>query len=238
MNSPNLTLVNPVTKQSSVAVTVSGARGLSGIAEITPDVFAVIGGKGIYKVDFTGATPTATLIKTITEATNLNGLSAFTNDTVLVADAGKGNVLRFNVNTGDYSIAVADPTMNPSGAIGFGIDGIRYRDGVLWYTNIFRNSMHQVPVDATARATGAVTTLWTNLMGDDLCFGPNGKLYITTNGRNSVVEVDPATWTAGSTPKVVATVQGSTSCSFGRTEADKNVMYVSAGQGVFSVQIT
>lgn len=234
MNSANLYTVDPVAKTSSTAVVVTGASGLSGIGEITPDVFAVIGGTGIYKVDFTGATPKATLIKTITEASNLNGLAVLNNDTVLVADAGKGSVYRFNTTSGEYSVAITDPTMAPSGSIPFGIDGIKYKDGVVWYTNIFKNSFHKIPVDDTGKATGAVTTLWTNLMGDDLCFGPNGKIYIATNGGNSVVEVDAAV----GTPKSIASVTGSTSCGFGRTEKDKNVLYAGAGQGIYAVTVT
>ena len=202
--------------------------------DIIPDVFAVIGGKGIYKVDFTGSAPKSSLIKTITEASNLNGLAVFNNDTVLVADAGKGSVYKFTISTGEYAVALTDPTMAPSGGIPFGIDGIKYKDGTVWYTNIFKNSFHKVAVDpVTAKATGAVTTLWTNLMGDDLCFGPNGKIYVATNSKNSIVEVDPAV----GKPTVVATVTGSTSCAFGRTEADKNVIYVGGGQGVFSATI-
>ena len=233
MNSPNLYLVDPAEKKSSTGVVLTGASGLSGIGEITPDVFAVIGGKGIYKVDCTGSAIKATLVKEIKEASNLNGLASFTNDTVLVADAGKGNVYRFNMNTGDYSVALSDPTMAPTGGIPFGIDGIKYKDGVVWYTNIFKNSFHKVPVDATGKATGAVTTLWTNLMGDDLCFGPNGKIYVATNGKNSVVEVDPAV----GKPTVVASVTGSTSCAFGRTEKDKDVVYVGGAQGIFAATI-
>jgi sugar lactone lactonase YvrE len=233
MNSANLYAVDAVAKTSSTAVVVTGASGLSGIGEYAPDLFAVIGGKGIYKVDFTGATPKSSLIKTITEASNLNGLAVFSNDTVLVADAGKGNVYRFNVNTGEYSVALTDPTMAPSGGIPFGIDGIKYSNGVVWYTNIFKNSFHKVAVDATGKATGAVTTLWTNLMGDDLCIGPNGHIYVATNGKNSVVEVDPAV----GKPNAVASVTGSTSCAFGRTDKDKDVLYVGGGQGVFSVTL-
>lgn len=234
MNSANLYSVDPVAKTSSTAVVVSGAQGLSGIGEYAPDVFAVIGGKGIYKVDFTGGAPAASLIATINEANNLNGLCTFDNRSVLVADAGKGNVYKLNVNTGEYAVVLEDPTMAPSGFIPFGIDGIKYKDGVVWYTNIFRNSFHKVEVNpVTAKATAPVETLWTNLMGDDLCFGPNGKVYIATNGRNSLVEVDPAV----GRPTAVGTITGSTSCAFGRTESDQNVAYVGAGQGVFAVPI-
>jgi streptogramin lyase len=235
MNSANLYSIDPVAKTSSTALSVTGASGLSGIGEYAPDIFAVIGGKGIYKVDFTATPPKSSLIKTITEASNLNGLAVLDNSTVLVADAGKGVVFRMDVTTGTYSEAVKDSTMAPSGSIPFGIDGIKVKDNVLWFTNIFKNSFHKVAIDGvTAKATEKVTTLWTNLMGDDLCFGPNGKIYLATNGKNSLVEVDPAAATKSTT---VATVQGSTSCAFGRTEKDKNVAYVGAGQGVFAVTV-
>lgn len=234
MNSANLYAVDPVAKTSTTALAVTGASGLSGIGEISPDVFAVIGGKGIYKVDFTATPPKSSLIKTIAAASNLNGLAVFNNDTLLVADAGKGNVYKFTVSTGDSAVVLTDPTMAPSGGIPFGIDGIKYRDGVVWYTNIFKNSFYKVPVDpATAKATGAVVPLWTNLMGDDLCFGPNGKIYVATNSGNSLVEVDPAV----GKPTSVGSVTGSTSCAFGRTDKDKNVAYVGAGQGVFAVTV-
>lgn len=236
MNQATLHQIDPVAKTSSTAVTVSGASGLSGIAEYAPDVFAVIGGKGIYRVDFTVTPAKSTLIKTITEASNLNGLSAFDATSVLVADAGKGNVYKFDINTGAYSEVAKDPTMAPSGGIPFGIDGIRYANGTLWYTNIFKNSFHKIPLDpVTGKSTGPQTTIWSNLMGDDLCFGPNGKIYVSTNSRNSLVEVDP---TAAKPSAVqVGSVTGSTSCSFGRTEKDKNVAYVGGGQGVFAVTV-
>jgi len=234
MNAATLYAVDPVAKTSTTALTVTGASGLSGIGEYAPDIFAVIGGKGIYKVDFTASPPKSSLIRTITEANNLNGLAVFDNSSVLVADAGKGVVYKFDVNSGNYAVVLQDATMAPSGGIPFGIDGIKYRDGVVWYTNIFKNSFHKVAVDpATAKPTGAYTTLWTNLMGDDLCFGPNGKIYVATNSKNSLVEVDPAV----GKPTSVGTVTGSTSCAFGRTEKDANVAYVGAGQGVFAVTV-
>jgi len=70
-------------------------------------------------------------------------------------------------------------------------------------------------------------------VGDDLCFGPNGKIYVATNSKNSVVEVDPAV----GKPTAVASVTGSTSCAFGRTDSDKNVIYVGGGQGVFAATL-
>lgn len=240
MNSPNLYAVDPVAKTSSTAVAVSGAAGLSGIGEITPDVFVVIGGSpegtAVHKVDFTGGSAKATLIKKVPGAGNMNGLAVFNNDTVLLGDASKGNLIKLTVSTGDSSVALSDPTMVPSGGIPFGIDGLKYRDGVVYYTNIFKNSFHKVSVDATAKPTGSVTTIWSNLMGDDLCFGNNGKLYITTNsGANEVVEWDPAG--SSNKPNVVTKLSAPTACAAGRTDKDKDIIYVTNGQGVYSVSV-
>ncbi|KAL1858305.1 hypothetical protein Daus18300_009923 [Diaporthe australafricana] len=241
MNSPNLYAVDPVAKTSSTAVAVSGAAGLSGIGEIAPDVFVVIGGSpqgtAVHKVDFTGGgTPKATLVKKIPDAKNMNGLAVFNNDTVLLADAAKGNIVKLVVSSGESAVALSDPTMAPSGPIPFGIDGMKYGNGTVWYTNIFKNSFHKVSVDTASKPTGAVSTLWSDLMGDDLCFGNNGKLYITTNsGANQVVEYDPA-GSAGK-PVVVAKLSAPTACAAGRTEKDKHVVYVTSGQGVYAFTV-
>jgi streptogramin lyase len=231
MNAATLYAVDPVAKTSSTALTVTGARGLSGIGEYSPDKYAIIGGNSIYSVDFTGTAPKATLVKAVAGAGTLNGLAVLNNETVLVADAGKGAVYSFNMATGDSVVTIQDQTMVGPG---FGIDGIRVFKGELFYTNIVKNSFHRVKIDAAGKATGTIQTLWTNLMGDDLCVGPNDKLYVSTNGRNSVVEVDPAVGKANP----VATVQGSTSCGFGRTDSDKNVMYVGGSAGIFAVTVT
>lgn len=240
MNSPNLYAVDPVAKTYSTAVAVSGAAGLSGIGEIAPDVFVVIGGSpqgtAVHQVDFTGGTPKATLVKKIPDAQNMNGLAVFNNDTVLLADAAKGNIIKLIVSSGESSIALSDPTMAPSGPIPFGIDGMKYNNGTVWYTNIFKNSFHKVSVDTTSKPTGAVSTIWSNLMGDDLCFGNNGKLYVTTNsGANQVVEYDSAA--SASKPVVVAKLSAPTACAAGRTEKDKDVIYVTSGQGVFAFTV-
>ncbi|KAH6612229.1 hypothetical protein B0J18DRAFT_494796 [Chaetomium sp. MPI-SDFR-AT-0129] len=252
MNSPNLFTIDPIAKTSSTALRFpNSVTGLSGIGEYAPDKFAVIAsGKAIYTVDFSSEAPTATLLATLAEAQNLNGLAVLHSTAVLVADAGQGVVYRVDTETGEYAVVLQDEeTMAPaSKAIPFGIDGIKYRDGVVWYTNIFKNSFHRVLVDeGTGEARGGYETLWRDLMGDDLCFGPGGsdteggggKIYVATNGGNSLVEVDVAGVVEGGTvvPVKVGSVTGSTSCVVGRGEGDGGVVYVGAGQGVYAVTV-
>ncbi|KAJ4355908.1 uncharacterized protein N0V89_003933 [Didymosphaeria variabile] len=105
-------LIDPPTKKATKVATFTDTSCSAAIAEVAPDVFAVVAGKysnsntpgswGVWKVDFSvgGATPTTTLVKKVPESGMWNGLSAFNNDTVLVGDASKGAVFKVNVNTG------------------------------------------------------------------------------------------------------------------------------------------
>ena len=122
-------LVDPPTKKATKVATFTDTTCSAAIAEVAPDVFAVVAGKysnsntpgswGVWKVDFSdgGATPKTTLVKKVPESGMWNGLTAFKNDTVLVGDATKGAVFKVNVNTGEYSVAIEDSTMKPSGGM-------------------------------------------------------------------------------------------------------------------------
>ena len=122
-------LVDPPTKKATKVATFTDTTCSAAIAEVAPDVFAIVAGRysnsntpgswGVWKVDFSagGTTPKTTLVKKVPESGMWNGLSAFNNDTVLVGDATKGAVFKVNVNTGEYSVAIEDSTMKPSGGM-------------------------------------------------------------------------------------------------------------------------
>lgn len=117
--------VDPATKNASKVATFTDATCTGGIAEIAPDVFAVVAGQfsfggglkqgswGIWKVDFTSGTPVTSLLKKVPESGFFNGLSAFSNDTILIGDASKGAVWSMNINTGAYTMVIQDTTMAP-----------------------------------------------------------------------------------------------------------------------------
>ena len=233
MASSTLYLIDPVAKTTKTGIVVTGASGLSGIGEIAPDVFAVIGGnpgKAVYKVDFSGATPSSSLIATIAGAGNMNGLAVLDADTVLLGDATKGQIWKLTISTGKSEVAIQDASM--AGA--FGIDGLKYANGTVWYTNLLKDTFYKIAVDSTGKATGTPTQIWSNSMGDDLCFGPNGHVYVSTNsGKNSVVDYDPV---AGKSTTLV-TVAGATSCAFGRTDKDRDTIYIGGSGGVYSFAV-
>lgn len=108
-----------------------------------------------------------------------------------------------------------------------GIDGVRYANGSIYYTNIFANRLYKVAVDSTGKATGTPTAIWTNQMADDMAVGPDGSVYVAaSNGIKKVTS-------SGEVSNAV-TVQSATSCTFGKTEADKNTLYIAGSNGVIS----
>jgi len=121
--------VDPATKKAAKVTSFADATCSAAIAEVAPDVFAVVAGNyasaggnkpgswGIWKVDFTSGTAVTSLLKKVPESGFWNGLTAFNNDTILIGDASKGAVWRMNINTGAYSLAIEDATMKPSSGL-------------------------------------------------------------------------------------------------------------------------
>ncbi|CAG8955696.1 hypothetical protein HYFRA_00010962 [Hymenoscyphus fraxineus] len=235
---------DPTTKAAAKLISISGVTATAGIVELAPDVWYIVGGKysggantagswGIYKLNLNGASPALSTVKIVPESKLWNGLTKFDNDTLLIGDAQAGSVFKMSASTGTYSaIITANSEMTPGGGIPFGLDGIRYYNGSLYFTNISKNTFSRVPIDASGKA-GTVVKIYSNTPGDDLSFDSSGNAYIATNLQNSVIKVDAA----GKITKL-ATVSGSTCTAFGRTEATKNTLYVGGGSSVMSFPVT
>ncbi|KAF2464820.1 uncharacterized protein BDR25DRAFT_328912 [Lindgomyces ingoldianus] len=221
--------LDPVTQKAAKIASFTDATCAAGITEIAPDVFAVVAGQGIWKIDLTSGTAKTTLIKKVPESEMWNGLTTLNNDTILIGDALKGAIFRMNVNTGDYSIAIQDPTLvKSSSGIPMGIDGLRYFNGTVYFTNISKNTLLKVPVDQTGKATGAITTIWSTTQADDLAIGPDGSAYVAAGSKIQKVTAD------GKISTVPGSVSSSTSCTLGRTDTDKNTLYVASSNGQIS----
>ncbi|TVY68894.1 hypothetical protein LSUE1_G009416 [Lachnellula suecica] len=244
MDAAQLYSIDPSTKTGTKLVTFPGFTSTAGITEVSPDVFAVVAGNysgsggnkagswAIWKVDLTGAAPKTEVVKRFADSTMFNGLTTLNNDTVLIGE-GKGSVIRLSISNGSSSTAIQDASMAPpsSAPIPLGIDGVRYFNGTVYFTNIFKNTFSKVPVDATGKATGAVVPIWTNNLGDDFTFGADGSAYVAGSGKLLKVTADGKVSTA-------ATISSPTSCAFGRGSADKGILYVTSSGSVVSVPIS
>jgi hypothetical protein len=244
---PELWDIDPVAKTETKLLTFTGAQSLAGITELTPDVFAVVTGSfntksfavkagswGVWKVDLTGAAPTSTLVKNVPKSGFFVGLTTFNNDTIFIADAGKGSLYKMTISTGDCSVVITDPSMKApaSAAIQEGIHGIKYYDGDVYFSCTFGDTFSKVKIDPAAGKAGAVTSILTGLSGpEDFAIGSDGTSYLAvmTKGQPLKITPDGKSSTAGSGASC-------TIVAFGRTDKDKNTLYVgTSGGALFSI---
>ena len=246
---PELWTVDPIAKTSSKVASFPNALGLTGVAETSPDVFAVVAGNfstttfdtgigswAIWKLDLTGAAPMTSLVKAVPEAGFLIGATAFNNDTAFIADAGNGAVYRISMTTGAYEIVLQDRTMQaPADAfIAEGIHGLRYvpQTGSVYFTNTFGSTYNKFSVD---RKTGkpivfsGVTTITTKVeTPEDLAIVDGAAFIMSLNGGGIFRVTENAVRT-----KIVKVTSGS-SVAFGRGATDKRTMYFSNSSGAIS----
>lgn len=218
----------------------------AGIAELEPDTWAVVAGQyssssgatpgswTVHKVDLTGSKPVSNAVANFPESELFNGMAGLNSTHALPGDASAGTVHLLDTTSGTYTTLKSDVTMNPSGGIPFGIDGMKYHDGYLYYTNIATGGIHRFAIAADGIAADSVELIVNNLAGDDFAFGDDGRMYLATNFGNSVVAVDTATGDVTN----VATVNGGTSVAFGTREGiDDGLLYVATSAGeVFALE--
>ena len=222
--------------------------GTLGIAEIAPDVFAVVAGNWstttfqaipgsfyIWSVDLTTSSPTAKIISPIPEAAALNGAATLDGspDLLLIADSSLGAVWRLNVTSGDYSIAIQDPLFsNWSSPIPIGINGIRTFRGSLYFLNSAQGSYGRVPISSNGSATGEVEVIGRvdvpQVVVDDFDMDWAGNAWIATH-PNVVTQVSPEGIQRNFTGGNDIEMSQPTSARFGRGSMDKSVLYVVTG---------
>ncbi len=248
---PELWNFDPSTKAASKLVSFTGVTSGAGILEIAPDVFIAVVGNfstksisnkagswGVWKVDLTGSTPNAEVLKMAPDSGFWCGITKYDNDTVLIADAGKGAIIKLSISTGDYSTLLADPLMKaPANAVvDEGIHGIKYSDGYVYFTNTFGNTFNKIKIDTTTgKTSGSVIPILAGLQGpEDFVIGPDGSAYIPELSKSVVIKV-----TADGKQSTVASASSCGTCSFGRGALDKSTLYISTSNGaVFSAAIT
>ena len=153
MTTAELWEVDPATKNGS-RVFKFPLSSASGIAEYAPDKFAVLvggsgpaGGYGVWKVDMTVNPPSIASFMNGTRWGIVNGMTTLSSDTILVGDAGKGAIYSVNMTSGVSATVINDADAlgaPPGAAFAFGVDGIRYFNGSLFFSNIQKETVGKV----------------------------------------------------------------------------------------------
>ena len=242
-----------------------GVLALTGIVEIAPDVFAVsvgnytlasgptTGSWSVWRLDLNGwdGTPSeesfplpatrVSKIADVNEAAYLKGMSLLSERYVLLSDFRAGVVYRLDVNSGAYKVVVEDGLMVavPQPIFGdSGVNGLRVRDGSLYFTNTGQNIFAKIPINADGTPSGTASVIAHTPASTDyfdgFTFGAHGDVYLGTGSGNTLVRVSqsggPIVRIAGQLNST--TLAEPTNCAFGRGSTDQGVLYLSTAGGV------
>lgn len=225
------------------------ANALTGICQVTPDVFAIgatiydltgvgptAGSGSVWVVDLTGETVTLCKVADTSEIGVINGMATWDSKTVLLTDCLHGKIYRLDIETGIYSIALEDETMTlpPNAPFPFAINGLKVHrapsQAYVYYTTTTRQSVYRLPVTSHLQPSGPVETLAQGLLADDIAIAGDGTVYVCTNTMNTVVKIPSG---GGEVVNVAGQAQGmdlagSTACVLSK---DERTLYVSTAGG-------
>jgi hypothetical protein len=242
----------PLSASPSVSViNIPNANGTLGIAETSPDVFAIVAGsfsslampvpgtQTMWELDMSGPQPKTRLIASMPDAGLLNGVAKLPHlSAILVADSGLGKVWRVDIKTGKYVLAAEVPEMAAvpmHAAPQLGVNGVRITgDGFMYFSNSNRAAIYRLRIDRNGFAVkGAKAECVAQFDADnidDFAIDGNGEYWAATNFDNTLVVAKMGLTTGD---EVVVgrptdlTVAGDTSLALGgRTWADRNLVYV------------
>jgi sugar lactone lactonase YvrE len=259
ITTPDIYMLDPDTQAARLIYTFPNALAVLGIAEVSPDVFAVAvgnfstatkstvkGSYSIWTVDFNSnieeeggnVNPTVTKAVDIPEAAFPNGLETLAKDQVLVADSSLGAVWKVDVSSGKYEIVIQVPEMSPSATAipPIGINGLHLFNGYLYWTNSDANTLYRAKVDqggCLVPGTRVEPLANSGTFMDDFIIDDGGNAWIATNTANLllVVTADDKLITVDGS-KYQLTVAGATACRFGRRQTDRKTLYVVTDGGL------
>ncbi|KAL7784933.1 hypothetical protein V8C37DRAFT_394968 [Trichoderma ceciliae] len=240
---PEIYEVNPFNpKDTKLVHHFSGYLGLLGITEVTPDVFTVnvgnfsvetgpaLGSWAIWQVAFLNDEAKISKVTDLPEASFLNGMTTLesTPNTILSSDSTAGVIYSINTQTRKYKVVLDNEAFKiaPGAPLPIGINGIRYLDNYVYYTNSFNFIFGRVRVNKSGSAIASFETIATGLGADDFAVTKRAA-YVAGNIYNVITKVK---LDGGS--RVIAgnlnssLVAGATSAAFGRTWLDKHILYV------------
>ena len=218
---------------------------LLGIVETHPDIFYVVASNAnvstlkatsnsVWKVDMTShriPAPT-TKIADFPDAGFLNGMALLSNKEglILIADSTVGVVWRLSILTGEVRRIIDIPAMHmpPPPGLPLGVNGIKIRDSVLYFTNSGLEALYRIPIHADGTATGDASVVASGLYGcDDLVFNDEGDVFVTLNTAGELIKVTSKGATTVLVNNFTLTLPNPTAVQFGRTSADRESLYIS-----------
>ncbi|KAF9884530.1 hypothetical protein FE257_001475 [Aspergillus nanangensis] len=216
LTEPNLYTLDPSVPNAKAQIIhhFDGSTGVTGIAEIAHDIFAVSAGQldlrtfqgvkgtfAVYTVDLTASAPVINKLADIPDTTNLNGiaLSPFSPNVLLLSDSASGAIWSLDIKTGSSRIVLQDPLFEARPSNPLGINGLKTRGKYVYFTNSAQGIFGRVPFSVLSTASGPAQIITKvpgagfddftfDLIGNALIANHPGSLYqISASGVNTVL---------------------------------------------------
>ena len=186
---------------------------------------------GIWRITPDGA---GTLFAPLPAGAWPNGLDFGPDGMLYAPDSALGLVWRIDPANGRATVALRDPSLSarPFIALAPGGNGLHFVGHDMIVTVSDRTRVLRFAMDAEGHFSGP-SVIATGIPGDDFAVGRDGSLFITTHPYNTLVRVSPdgqRTIVADARQGIV----GATDATFGRTDADRDTLYVAIDGGAFT----
>ena len=255
LSSPDVVYLDPSDnfKEAKTLVTfpIPKLSGVLGIAEVERDVFYIAtssfnitaisparNGTGqVWRLNMTkydtceDKEAPFELVASLPDSIFPNGMTTVPDQNyLLVSDSTVGVVWRINIRTKAVDVVVNNDStqVNSSSPVPIGANGIHTKNGYLYIANLSKALFSRIPIDATGKPVGPNEILTQGpITPDDFTLGENEKdAYITDP------IVDSVQYTTGNGDNsTLCSVKGPTAAQFGRTEKDKNTLYITSTGG-------
>lgn len=254
---PSLFSIDPIvaTPNASVVATFPNATGISGVTEISPDVFALVtgvwdqaitraalGSLAIWTVDFTQKSgPITKFVTGIANSTIFNGIVRHPTNArlLLAADSAAGAVYRVDLLTGAYGVAFSSPLLQPTGTAAegkhLGVNGLTAVGSTVYFTNSAQGFFGKVGIDHHGNQVGGIEVVSkSSAAGPDVVYDDialdlvHGKAWIASHPDYAV---DVSLMNGGQTVvSDTAKLLNPTSAAFGRGGIQQQrTLYVTNG---------
>ncbi|OJJ00867.1 hypothetical protein ASPVEDRAFT_27575 [Aspergillus versicolor CBS 583.65] len=154
LDSPEVLEVDPTHQHGGprTIYTFPNATNATGITELSTDNYGVLTLNGppenaavsIWTFNTTGESSATPVIENIEGAQILNGLAAFSPSIVFAADSPTGAIYRINLESGTAEKVLSGNGITP------GVNGLRYKQPYLYYTNSLNGVFGRIEIDPTS----------------------------------------------------------------------------------------
>ncbi|KAI0814629.1 hypothetical protein GGR55DRAFT_440486 [Xylaria sp. FL0064] len=202
--------INPLaaSPEAEAIAQLPGATAVTGVTQIAPGKFAVVGGvsknvtygyynETVWTVDLNSGTAVVEAVAHLPDAVLLNGIAALpaAPHVVLITDSIAYCIWRVDTTTGAVDKVIEDPMLSvPANAtIPLGANGLKIHAGHAYFTNTGAGIFARVPITAAGDKAGDVEVITTVPAGtnfDDCAVDESGVAYLAQS-PGAVVRVTP-----------------------------------------------